>query len=58
MKKLLILGSHFELVEKDFPPYVSVGAVLSLPKYGLRPYNWFKYLKEFEVESIVLNHDF
>jgi len=39
MKKLLILAY-------DFPPYVSVG--------GLRPYNWFKYLKEFGVEPIVV----
>jgi hypothetical protein len=34
MKKLLILAY-------DFPPYVSVGAVLSLSKYGLRPYKWY-----------------
>ena len=39
MKKLLILAY-------DFPPYVSVG--------GLRPYNWFKYLKEFGVEPIIV----
>jgi glycosyltransferase involved in cell wall biosynthesis len=39
MKKLLILAY-------DFPPYVSVG--------GLRPYNWFMYLKEFDVEPIVI----
>lgn len=39
MKKLLILAY-------DFPPYVSVG--------GLRPYNWFRYLKEFGVEPIVV----
>ena len=39
MKKVLILAY-------DFPPYVSVG--------GLRPYNWFKYLKEFGVEPIVV----
>jgi len=39
LKKLLILAY-------DFPPYVSVG--------GLRPYNWFKYLKEFDVEPIVV----
>lgn len=39
MKKLLILAY-------DFPPYVSVG--------GLRPYNWYKYLKEFDVEPIVV----
>ena len=39
MKKLLILAY-------DFPPYVSVG--------GLRPYNWFKYLKEFNIDPIVV----
>ncbi|WP_417264803.1 glycosyltransferase [Brumimicrobium sp.] len=39
MKKVLILAY-------DFPPYVSVG--------GLRPYNWFKFLKEFGVEPIVI----
>jgi glycosyltransferase involved in cell wall biosynthesis len=39
MKKVLILAY-------DFPPYVSVG--------GLRPYNWYKHLKEFEVEPIVV----
>jgi hypothetical protein len=39
MKKILILAY-------DFPPYVSVG--------GLRPYNWFLYLKEFGVEPIVI----
>lgn len=39
MKKVLILAY-------DFPPYVSVG--------GLRPYNWYKYLKEFGVEPIVV----
>lgn len=39
MKKVLILAY-------DFPPYVSVG--------GLRPYNWLKYLKEFDVEPIVI----
>jgi glycosyltransferase involved in cell wall biosynthesis len=39
VKKLLILAY-------DFPPYVSVG--------GLRPYNWFKYLKEYGVEPIVV----
>jgi glycosyltransferase involved in cell wall biosynthesis len=39
MKKLLILAY-------DFPPYVSVG--------GLRPYNWYKYLKEYGVEPIVV----
>jgi hypothetical protein len=41
MKKLLILGIYLEPVERRFPPYVSVGAVLSLSKYGLRPYNWY-----------------
>jgi hypothetical protein len=39
MKKLLILAY-------DFPPYVSVG--------GLRPYNWFRYLKEYGVEPVVV----
>ncbi len=39
MKKILILAY-------DFPPYVSVG--------GLRPYNWFRYLREFGVEPIVI----
>lgn len=39
MKKLLILAY-------DFPPYVSVG--------GLRPYAWFRYLKEYGVEPIVV----
>lgn len=39
MRKLLILAY-------DFPPYVSVG--------GLRPYNWFRYLKEYGVEPIVV----
>lgn len=39
MKKLLILAY-------DFPPYVSVG--------GLRPYNWYRYLKEYGVEPIVV----
>jgi hypothetical protein len=39
MKKLLILAY-------DFPPYVSVG--------GLRPYNWYRYIKEFDVEPIVI----
>jgi glycosyltransferase involved in cell wall biosynthesis len=38
-KKLLILAY-------DFPPYVSVG--------GLRPYNWFRYLKEYGIEPIVV----
>jgi hypothetical protein len=39
MKKVLILAY-------DFPPYVSVG--------GLRPYNWYLYLKEFDVDPIVI----
>lgn len=39
MRKVLILAY-------DFPPYVSVG--------GLRPYNWFKYLKEYGVEPIIV----
>ena len=39
MKRLLILAY-------DFPPYVSVG--------GLRPYAWYKYLKEFDVYPIVV----
>ena len=39
MKKVLILTY-------DFPPYVSVG--------GLRPHAWYKYLKEFGVEPIVI----
>jgi glycosyltransferase involved in cell wall biosynthesis len=39
MKKLLILAY-------DFPPYVSVG--------GLRPYNWLKYLRDFDIDPIVV----
>ena len=39
MKKVLILAY-------DFPPYVSVG--------GLRPYNWYRYFKEFDIEPIVV----
>ena len=39
MTKLLILAY-------DFPPYISVG--------GMRPYNWYRYLKEFGVEPIVI----
>lgn len=39
MKKVLILAY-------DFPPYVSVG--------GMRPYNWYRYLKEFDVEPVVI----
>lgn len=39
MKKALILAY-------DFPPYVSVG--------GLRPYSWYKYLKEFDIEPIIV----
>lgn len=38
-KKVLILAY-------DFPPYVSVG--------GLRPYNWYKYLHEFEIHPVVI----
>jgi glycosyltransferase involved in cell wall biosynthesis len=38
-KKVLILAY-------DFPPYVSVGS--------LRPYNWFKYLNEFDVYPVVV----
>lgn len=39
LKKVLILAY-------DFPPYVSVG--------GLRPYNWFKYFKQFDIEPVVV----
>lgn len=39
MKKVLILAY-------DFPPYVSVG--------GLRPYNWYRDFKEFDIEPIVV----
>ncbi len=39
MKKLLILAY-------DFPPYVSVG--------GLRPYAWYRYLKEYGVGPVVV----
>ena len=39
MKKILILAY-------DFPPYVSIG--------GLRPYSWYKYLKEFGLEPIII----
>lgn len=39
MKKILILAY-------DFPPYVSVG--------GLRPYSWYKYLKEYGIYPIVI----
>ncbi len=39
MKKLLIFAY-------DFPPYVSVG--------GLRPYAWYRYLKEYGVEPVVV----
>ncbi|OFY18584.1 MAG: hypothetical protein A2W98_04960 [Bacteroidetes bacterium GWF2_33_38] len=39
MKKLLILAY-------DFPPYISVG--------GLRPYSWYKYLKEYNIYPIVV----
>jgi len=40
VKKVLILAY-------DFPPYVSVGA--------MRPYNWYKYLHEFDVYPIVIS---
>lgn len=39
MKKLLILAY-------DFPPYISVG--------GLRPFNWYKYLKNYDIYPIVV----
>lgn len=39
MKKVLILAY-------DFPPYVSVG--------GLRPFNWMKYLNDFDVHPILI----
>lgn len=39
MKKVLILAY-------DFPPYISVG--------GLRPKAWLDYLKEFDVEPVVI----
>lgn len=39
MKKVLVLAY-------DFPPYNSIG--------GQRPYGWFKYLKEFGYEPIVV----
>ncbi len=39
VKKVLILAY-------DFPPYVSVG--------GLRPYNWYRHFKEFDIEPIVI----
>jgi hypothetical protein len=39
MKKVLILAY-------DFPPYISVG--------GLRPYSWYKHLKEYGIEPIVI----
>ena len=39
MKRLLILAY-------DFPPYVSVG--------GLRPYAWYKYLKEYGVYPVIV----
>ncbi len=38
-KRVLILAY-------DFPPYVSVG--------GLRPYNWYKYLNQFDIYPIVV----
>ena len=39
MKKVLILAY-------DFPPYVSVG--------GLRPFNWLRHFKEFDIEPVVI----
>lgn len=39
MKKVLILAY-------DFPPYVSVG--------GLRPYAWYRYLKEFGIYPVII----
>lgn len=39
MKRVLILAY-------DFPPYVSVG--------GLRPYSWYKYFREFDIDPIVV----
>jgi hypothetical protein len=39
MKRVLILAYAF-------PPYILVG--------GLRPYNWYKYLKEFDVDPVVI----
>lgn len=39
MKNVLILAY-------DFPPYVSVG--------GLRPYSWYRHLKEFDIYPIVV----
>jgi glycosyltransferase involved in cell wall biosynthesis len=39
MKKVLIIAY-------DFPPYVSVG--------GLRPFNWYLYFKEYDIEPIVI----
>ena len=42
MKKVLILAY-------DFPPYISVG--------GLRPFSWFKYFKEFDLEPIVITRN-
>ncbi|MEN9998327.1 MAG: hypothetical protein RI922_1317 [Bacteroidota bacterium] len=43
MKKVLILAY-------DFPPYVSVG--------GLRPYNWYLYFKEYQLEPIIITRQF
>ncbi len=42
MKKVLILAY-------DFPPYISVG--------GLRPYCWYKYLKMYGVEPVVITRN-
>jgi len=39
VKNILILAY-------DFPPYVSVG--------GMRPYNWYRYFKEFGVNPVVI----
>ena len=39
MKKVLILAY-------DFPPYISVA--------GQRPFSWFRYLKEYEIEPIIV----
>jgi len=34
------------ILAHDFPPFVSVG--------GLRPYSWYRYLREFDVEPVVI----
>ena len=41
-KKLKVL-----ILAYDFPPYVSVG--------GIRPYNWMKFMPEFDVEPMVMH---